>query len=29
VTLTVTFRPSDGGKTVVQSERVTVHGTKK
>jgi hypothetical protein len=29
VTLTVTFRPSDGGKTVVHRERVTVHGKKK
>ena len=29
VMLTVTFRPSDGGKTVTRSERVTVRGKKK
>lgn len=29
VTLTVTFRPSDGGKAVTNSERVTAHGKKK
>jgi hypothetical protein len=29
VTLTVTFRPSDGGKAVTKKERVTVRGRKK
>jgi VCBS repeat-containing protein len=29
VTLTVTFRPSGGGKSATHTKRVTVHGKKK